>query len=352
MGSDSNFETRSVRGVRGFVRFVGLVGFVVVALADVTPAFAQIRRIQGQVVDEQGQPVQGATIDAAIVALADADLAIRRTDQTWSARTNATGSFVILVPQAGEYLVTASKAGVGIDRVKVAVRRTGFALANLTLWKAAAARPVTSSCGDGRATAANRRVSGTNPRAAGAPAGLGRLLGWLEAVHSHTPGCGDAAAMSVAAWSPVELIALLRDVRELVTFLNRADGERQEFGGRGSAQRGQAVFVAYDRRFTLDELQRDFSNGRPLRANEMLRRGAILHADIGMFVPGDLGRFPLVEDGNPRGWRGGSSHWEVGRQLLDSTLRERPPMPMRCNGIARSLRISFASAISPRSRRT
>ena len=66
--------------------------------------------------------MQGATIEAAIVALADADLSIRRTDQTWSARTNASGSYVLLVPQAGKYLVTASKTGIGSDRAKVTVR--------------------------------------------------------------------------------------------------------------------------------------------------------------------------------------------------------------------------------------
>jgi hypothetical protein len=307
-----------VRFVR-FVRFVGFVGLVGFVLADATPAYSQIRRIQGRVVDEQGQPVQEATIEAAIVALADADLSIRRTDQTWSARTNASGSYVILVPQAGEYLVTASKAGVGIDRVKVAVRRTGLVLANLTLWKAAAARTVTATCGDGRANAENRRVNG-HPRAAGAPAALGRLLWWLEAVHLHTPGCGDSPAIEVGQWSPLELVTLLRDVRELALFLNRAQDERQELGGRGGAQRDQVVFVSYGRRFTLDELQRHVANGRPLRANEILRRGAVLHADIGMFVPGDLGRFPLVEDGGSRGWRGGSSHWEAARQLLGSLI--------------------------------
>lgn len=79
------------------------------------PAFAQIRRIQGTVVDEQEQPVEGATIEVAIVAIADADFALRRTDQTWSARTDANGNYGVLVPQAGEYLVTAAISGVGVD---------------------------------------------------------------------------------------------------------------------------------------------------------------------------------------------------------------------------------------------
>ncbi len=291
---------------------VGIVGIVGI-LAHATPAVAQgVRRIQGKVVDEQGQPVQGATIEAAILAIADADLAIRRTDQTWSTRTNSNGSYVIIVPQAGAYLVTATKDGIGIDRVKVTVGRTGLVLANLTLLRAPTSGRAAKTCGTSRSIGA----FASSPRATGAAPSLARLLGWLEAVQIHTPGCGDAPAIDVAQWPPLDLVALLRDVRELATFLNRAYDERQEHGGR--AERDQLVFVAYDRRFTLDELQRDFYGGREMRANEVLHRGAILHADIGMFVPGNLGRFPLVEDGGRRGWRSGSSHWEAGRQVLDS----------------------------------
>ena len=307
-------------GVVGIVGSVGIVGILAVA----TPAFSQVRRIQGKVVDEQGQPVQGATIEAAILAIADADLSIMRTDQTWSARTNASGNYVVVLPKAGDYLVTATKDGVGVDRAKVTVRRSGLAIANLTLWNAPTARSA-STCGRSGSSGSVRLEPDStgkdstvkNPRVAGAAPGLARLLGWVEAVHLHTPGCADAPAIDVARWSPLELVALLRDVKELATFLNRAHDERPEYGGRGSAHRDQLIFFIYDRRFTLDELQRDFYGGRILRANELLHRGAVLHADIGMTVPGDVGRFPLVEDGGRRGWRGGSPHWEAGRRLLD-----------------------------------
>jgi tetratricopeptide (TPR) repeat protein len=289
---------------------VGIVGIVAI-LAHATPAFAQVKRIQGKVIDEQGQPVQGATIEAAIVAIGGgADLSIMRTDQTWSTRTNASGNYAVMVPQAGDYLVTATKDGVGLDRAKVTVRRSGLVVANLTLWKVSSTGRTTKVCGTSRSIGGSGHASGAAP-------GLARLLGWLEAVQLHTPGCGDAPAIDVGRWSPLDLVVLLRDVRQLATFLNRAHDERQESGGRASAQRDQLVFVIYDRRFTLDELQRYFYGGRMLRANDLLQRGAVLHADIGMFVPGDVGRFPLVEDGGSRGWRGGSPHWEVGRQLID-----------------------------------
>src|SRR5688572_28547847 len=132
----------------GRVGIVGIVGILAI-LADATPAFSQVRRIQGKVVDEQGQPVQGATIEAAILAVADADLSIMRTDQTWSARTNASGTYVVVLPKAGDYLVTAAKDGVGVDRAKVTVRRSGLVIANLTLWKAPTATSA-KTCGTKR----------------------------------------------------------------------------------------------------------------------------------------------------------------------------------------------------------
>jgi tetratricopeptide (TPR) repeat protein len=282
-------------------------------LAHATPAFAQVRRIQGKVVDEHGQPVAGAAIEATVVSLPSADFAVRNNQHTWRAQTNADGTYIITVPSSGQYVVTATKEGVGADQTKVGVQRSGLVTANLTLWKTPAPTIVTKNCGTSAAIGVTR-----SPLAAGADAGLARLLGWLESVQLHTPGCGDSPALEVGRWPMRDLDTLLRDVTALATFLQRAADERAEYAGRGSLQRDQLIFFIYDRRFTLDELEQRFYGSEPLRANDVLLRGAVLHADIGIYVPGDLGRYPLVQDGGRRGWRGGSSHWEVGRQLLDS----------------------------------
>jgi tetratricopeptide (TPR) repeat protein len=286
-----------------------------VLLVPAVPAFAQVRRIQGTVVDEEGKPVAAAAIEATIVSLADVDFAVRNNDQTWRAQTNATGDYIVTVPAAGEYVVTATKDGVGSDRTKVAAR-SGLVTANLTLWKPAAAAVPVQNCGTGTSIGAFER-SGL---AAGADRGLAQLLGWIEAVHLHTPGCRDAPLIEVGRWPSRELATLLRDIRELVAFLQRAQDERGERTGRASVQRDQAILFIYDRRFTLDDLQRRFYGNQPLRANDVLRRGAAFHADIGIFVPGNLNRYPLVEDGGRKGWREGSSHWDVGRQLLDGVM--------------------------------
>ena len=144
-------------------------------------------------------------------------------------------------------------------------------------------------------------------------------------------------AVEVGGWAPRNLEVLLRDVRELLRFLERANVGRAEQRGQDVDRRGQAVFSIYGRGFTLDDLERRFYGNQPLVANDLLRRAAVLHADIGMFVPGTFSRYPLVEDGGRRGWREGSWHWEVGRLLLDGiSPSDSRQTPTRCCGIARS----------------
>ena len=287
----------------------------VVVLATAIPAFAQIRRIQGTVVDEDGKPVADAAIEVMLVSLANAAFAIRNNDQTIRAQTNANGDYIVTVPAANEYLVIATKEGLGSDQIKVAATPSGLVTANLTLWKARLAPPATANCGTNRSIGAFEH----SPLATGAPAGLLRLLGWLEAVHLHTPGCNDPPAIDVGRLALADIEVLLRDVRALVAFLRRVQEARSpQFGGRGRAQRDQLIFFIYERRFTLDELQRHFFGNQALTPKELLLRAAVMHADVAIFVPGDFGRHPLVEDGGPRGLRGGSSHWEVGRRLLES----------------------------------
>lgn len=293
------------RSIVGWRQGVAVLLAAAALQSTATGAFAQTRTIQGKVVDEEGRPVMGATVEAAIVSLADVDFAIQRTDQTWTAVTEDDGDYIITVPRTGGYLVTATKDGLGSDRRKVEVQRSGLGTANLTLWKDRAVAVATKNCTTSAATVSSKGSA----LVAGADAGLTRLVSWLEAVQMHTPGCADFSAFGVDRWSVRELAALVRDVRALVAFLHRAEDQR------GS---GQPILSIYGRRFTLDELQRSFYGNERLAPNELLRRGAVLHADIGILAQGSLGHYPLVQDGGQRGWQGGSAHWDVGRQLLDA----------------------------------
>ena len=298
---------------RDWARNLTATLIVAVLLGAAASISAQARRIQGTVVDEDGKPVAGAAIEVTIVTLADAVFAVRNNDQTIRAQTNANGDYIVTVPAAREYRVTAAKEGLGSDRINVADVRSGLVTANLTLWKSRRA-PITAPCGVNAAVGAFAR----SPLSTGAPLGLLRLLGWLEAVHLHTPGCNDPTVIDVGRLALGDIEVLLRDVKVLVAFLRRVEEARMVYTGRGRAARDQLIFFIYERRFTLDELQRQFFGNQALVANELLLRAAVMHADVAIFVPAEFGRHPIVEDGGRRGWQGGSSHWEVGRRLLES----------------------------------
>jgi len=309
---------------RGRRTFTALMAAALVALA--TQALAQPRRIEGTVTDEHGRPVPGAAITVNMVArfclsCPSYQERIEGSGRQLQSTTNESGHYNVAVTGAGVYMVVAAKESLGTATTQVALlgsfgqsnpdsMRRSFATANLILRRSAGARTPAGGC------AASRRPPEAfkhSALAAGSAPPLARLLLWLEAVGSHTPGCADIAAFEVGRFSHAEIDALLRDVRELVSFLRRVRGP-----GPGGERRDRAIFSVHGRRLTLDELERVFYGGNPLVPNEMLRRGAVLHTDIAIFVPGDLSGDPLVGDGGRKGWRTGTLHWEIGRQLLDS----------------------------------
>src|SRR5205085_11040729 len=59
--------------------------------------------------------------------------------------------------------------------------------------------------------------------------------------------------------------------------------------------------------------------------NRTLKRAAVLHADVSVFVDNDFSRQGadldsgpyLVEDGRPKSVRSVTAHWNIGRQLLN-----------------------------------
>src|SRR5687767_10008019 len=181
---------------RGFIVAVMVTGL----LATAGPTFAQIRRIQGKVVDEVGNPVSGAAVEVTLVALTDTAFAYNRMrNSTELAQTNANGDYIVTVPIAGEYLVTATKQGFVSDQTKVATR-SGLVTAHLTLWTSRPAGVAGQNCG----TTASIEALKPGGLAAGAAPGLSRLLSWLKAVYLHTPGCSDAAVIEIGRLALVD----------------------------------------------------------------------------------------------------------------------------------------------------
>jgi len=113
-----------------------------------------------------------------------------------------------------------------------------------------------------------------------------RFQTWLEAVDAHKPGDFGKGAIEVSTWSGAELDAVVAEARYHARTLAKTE---------------------------------------PERANQILLRGAILHADIGRLIPEDtVRRSPtqktayIVRDGRWLGIRYISMHWQLGRSLLDS----------------------------------
>ena len=122
-----------------------------------------------------------------------------------------------------------------------------------------------------------------------------RFEQWLAAIDAHTPGDPGKAAVEVSTWAGSELEAVVMEAKRRARSLARAD---------------------------------------PVKANQILIRGAVLHADIGRLIPDDaVRRSPsqqttyIVRDGRWLGIRFISMHWQLGRALLDSVLPDPAAVP-------------------------
>jgi tetratricopeptide (TPR) repeat protein len=175
---------------------------------------------------------------------------------------------------------------------------------------------------------------------------LVRLLRWLEVVELHSPGSHDSAVVEVGSWASNDLYLIPRQLERISTFLEAARelSARDPLGfqqARAAVAAGhedpRAGIELYDRFFRIDRIEQIF------HGNQTLKRGAVLHADIGVFVNDDPSEKAaqvydeslrrhlirmhlfvderraahLVEDGRSVGIRQGSLHWRIGGQLLD-----------------------------------
>jgi tetratricopeptide (TPR) repeat protein len=99
-------------------------------LALAVPALAQTGRVQGKVVDEKDQPVADAQI--LVTAIPD------QGGQKWQAKSDKNGNYIIgTLPKSGQYLIVASKEGVGEDEARAAVKIGNFTTTNFKLSRAA-----------------------------------------------------------------------------------------------------------------------------------------------------------------------------------------------------------------------
>ena len=198
---------------------------------------AQTRRIQGKVVDEQGAAVAGAAIEVTLMAPWPTRLcrAKQRSDMARHGRTR-TATTSSRCRGAGEYVVTATKDGVGSDQTKVAVQQSGLVTANLTLWKI----PAATSLGRSAARAPPIGALSAVALAAAADAGSGsivRVAGGGSPAHAWLRRYAGGRNRRLAAARSRSAVAGCQRARDI-----SSKGQRRAHGaaGSGSAQRDQA----------------------------------------------------------------------------------------------------------------
>ena len=151
-----------------------------------------------------------------------------------------------------------------------------------------------------------------------------RLAQWQAAVKSHQPGTTGKAVLAVADWPGFELEETILDVKRLA---------------------------------------RSFDKDRRDEANDLLLRGAAMHADIARLLPYDLARQSprqqrifIVSDGREQGTRYVSLHWDLGRSLLDAVSPPTHPAVLQwyqqtATDLMTMLSLAEAAIHLPRARR-
>lgn len=168
-----------------------------------------------------------------------------------------------------------------------------------------------------------------------------RLERWLDATSAHRPGSLDDSVRLVRTWNQQQLRLVWVDVLTIVSLIRQPDVSifyvsEPVRGGQNARQispvatnRSQQVLYTIGELRRLREIAKQVSaGGKPGRENDLLKRGAMLHADIEILVgrsdvpasnasPGPGGATLRMDDGQQLGLTNTVSHWNMGRRLLE-----------------------------------
>jgi len=251
------------------------------------------------------------------------------------------------------------------------------------------------------ATTLDVRAAAAQPSADPRDARILRVEQWLKATLHHTPGEADEAAALVGSWSDDDLRALWTDASTLVALMRNTkltriivhpgnahdDGQRvrytepqlQRLRVLACAASGKATWTEIFPTILTDPIcvaaptmidgelralsARAAASKRKGDANFLVRRAAVLHADIAVAPPAarehpdtaspqkghDLAPGPRqirlhIDDGRGTGVRDVPIHWMIGRKLLDEvrTPGSRDPDPGRDEMVRLWYRASLA----------
>ena len=170
-----------------------------------------------------------------------------------------------------------------------------------------------------------------------------RLERWLSAIASHRPGAVDDSVRLINSWNQEELRLVWVDVSSIVSLVREPDIQLfyvSEPQTRSTGPTRQVSPLATNRStqvlYTIGELRRLRAIAKTVSPtskagpeNDILKRGAMLHADIAIMTPvasrgagsdvrpGPGGLVLFMNDGQQIGLQEVVSHWNMGRRLLE-----------------------------------
>lgn len=202
-----------------------------------------------------------------------------------------------------------------------------------SLWLGAVLSLALSSSAAGQQTSQGEEVS---PR-------ITRLERWLSAIASHRPGAVDDSVRLINSWNQEQLRLVWVDVSSIVSLVREPDIQLfyvSEPQTRSTGLTRPVSPLATNRStqvlYTVGELRRLRAIAKTVSPtskagpeNDILKRGAMLHADIAIMTPvgsrgagsdvrpGPGGLTVFMNDGQQTGLQGLVNHWNMGRRLLD-----------------------------------
>jgi hypothetical protein len=129
---------------------------------------------------------------------------------------------------------------------------------------------------------------------------IGRLEQWFSAIASHRPGAVDEQVRLVNTWNQEQLHQIWIAVSTIVSLVREPDVSlfyvNEPSTRSGPGQQGQLSSLATSRStqvlYTVGELRRIRAlvkrvspTGQPGPENDIVKRGALLHADIALLTP-------------------------------------------------------------------
>lgn len=202
-----------------------------------------------------------------------------------------------------------------------------------SVWLGAVLSLALSSSAAGQQTSQGEEVS---PR-------ITRLERWLSAIASHRPGAVDESVRLINSWNQEQLRLVWVDISSIVSLVREPDIQLfyvSEPQTRSTGPTRPVSPLATNRStqvlYTVDELRRLRAIAKTVSPtskagpeNDILKRGAMLHADIAIMTPvasrgggsdirpGPGGLMLFMNDGQQLGLQEIVSHWNMGRRLLD-----------------------------------